>query len=57
VSYRQLALWLTDAELSDLADEVGQCIARRAANRPGGGRTRRLISQIVIPTTSAPARA
>ena len=56
VSYRQTALWLTDGELAELADEVGQAVARRAANGPGPGRAKRLMSQIVVPTPPTDTR-
>lgn len=52
VSYRQTALWLTDSELAELADEIGQAVARRAANRPSAGRSKRLVSQVVLPTAA-----
>ena len=51
VSYRQVALWLSDSELSKLTDEVALCIAQRTANSEGAGRRKRLISQIIIPVT------
>lgn len=49
VSYRQTALWLTDAELFDLAGEIHASISRRARNTEQGGRSRRLLTQIVLP--------
>ena len=51
VSYRQVALWLSDSELSKLTDEVALCIAQRTVNQAGTGRRKRLISQIIIPVT------
>jgi DNA-binding transcriptional ArsR family regulator len=50
VSYRQAALWLTDAELTDLLADLRRVLAARAGNGPGGGRARRLISTVLVPT-------
>lgn len=49
VTYRQAALWLTDEELAELVDEVRAAITARQANRPDTGRTRRMVSVVVMP--------
>ncbi|GAA3778671.1 helix-turn-helix domain-containing protein [Plantactinospora mayteni] len=50
VTYRQAALWLTDAELAELVAELRSAITARTKNDPGQDRTRRMISVVVIPT-------
>jgi DNA-binding transcriptional ArsR family regulator len=49
VSYRQLALWLTDAETHELLAELRAVLAARTAAGPGEGRTRRLLSTVLLP--------
>ena len=49
VSYRQAALWLTDDETAALREEVATAIVGRMANEPTEGRTRRLISTVLMP--------
>lgn len=49
VGYRQAALNLTDEELVELLTEIRQAVARRLP-LPREGRTRRLITTIVMPT-------
>ncbi|GAA1530438.1 helix-turn-helix domain-containing protein [Dactylosporangium maewongense] len=48
VGYRQLALHLTDEELTELIAEQREAAARRA-ELPPEGRTRRLLSTILMP--------
>lgn len=50
VAFRQAALWLTDAELIELLQEVGAAISARIANPPGAGRVRRVLSTILVPS-------
>ncbi|BCB89485.1 helix-turn-helix domain-containing protein [Phytohabitans suffuscus] len=52
VTYRQGALWLTDDELAELVATLRSVIAAQKDNEPGHGRTRRLLSLIVIPDRS-----
>ena len=49
VGYRQLALWLTDEEMDELAAELRASFAARLDTEPGPGRRRRLLSTIVMP--------
>ncbi|EMY34867.1 hypothetical protein D477_007494 [Arthrobacter crystallopoietes BAB-32] len=48
--YRQTALWLDDEELADLVAKMQGAIAGAAANGPGEGRRRRILSTVLIPT-------
>jgi hypothetical protein len=47
--YRVAALWLTDAELTDLRQDLLGVFQPRLANAPGGGRRRRMIYNVVLP--------
>ncbi len=49
VGYRTAALWLTDDELVALASEMSAAVATRLDLGPGQGRTRRLMSTVVMP--------
>ncbi len=49
VGYRQVGLWLTDAEAGELAAELRGVLQDRLANRPGDGRRRRLVSLVQLP--------
>jgi DNA-binding transcriptional ArsR family regulator len=49
VSYRQVALWLTDDELVELLEEVRRLVVARTARGPGEGRRRRLLSTVLLP--------
>lgn len=49
VGYRHNALWLTDEELRDTLSATREVFAKVAANGPGGGRKRRMMSTVVIP--------
>ena len=49
VSFRQVALWLTESETRDLLAELRAVIAARTAVGPDGGRTRRLLSTVLLP--------
>ena len=47
--YRQVALWLSDAELASLMAEVRAAFARVAEQGPAQGRRRRDVVTLVIP--------
>ena len=47
--YRMAALWLTDAELTDLRRDLVRVFQPRLANAPGEGRRRRMIYNVVLP--------
>ena len=51
--YRGAALWLTDGELIGLLGEIGVAVQARLANQPTPGRTRRMLSTVLIPTPVA----
>jgi DNA-binding transcriptional ArsR family regulator len=53
VGYRQVPLWLTDEEFTELAAEIGEAMRERLGNEPGEGRTRRLISTVLMPDVRA----
>lgn len=47
--YRVGAMWLTDAELSDLVRDLSAVFQPRLANAPGEGRRRRMIYTVLLP--------
>lgn len=49
VGYRQTALWLTDEEFDDLAEELRETLRARTGNTPGGKRKLRTLSTIFLP--------
>lgn len=49
-SYRIGAVWLSDAELADLARDLAAVLRPRLANAPARGRRRRVIYTVVVPT-------
>nr|WP_275404050.1 helix-turn-helix domain-containing protein [Pseudonocardia acidicola] len=49
VGYRQAALYLSDDELRELITELGAVLAPRLANKPAGGRVRRIFSTVLMP--------
>jgi len=49
VTYQQVALWLTDAEMADLLAELRAAITARMSRDPDRGRTRRMISLVAMP--------
>lgn len=53
VGYRQYALWLSDDELSEFLAAFGDVYRRYADLPPAPGRTRRILSTVVIPTVDS----
>ncbi|MGY1704901.1 helix-turn-helix domain-containing protein [Geodermatophilus sp. SYSU D00697] len=49
VGYRQVALWLTDEEFTELVGRLRAVLAAAAAYEPDGTRRRRLVSQVFLP--------
>ena len=47
--YRTVGLWLTIDELTAMVTEIAAAVQARAGNGPGGGRTRRNLSTVLIP--------
>lgn len=54
VSYRMAAVWLTDEELQELAQDMGRVLAARLPIPPGSGRKPRILRTIWLPG-AAPA--
>src|SRR6478735_9398769 len=50
VGYRQVPLELSDQEFAELAGRLNAAIAPVLQNRPGEGRTRRMLTTVVMPT-------
>jgi DNA-binding transcriptional ArsR family regulator len=57
VGYRQGILWLSEAEITEMAREVGAVLAARAGTEPAPGRSPRLISLIQFPIEEPPRHA
>lgn len=51
LGYQQLALWLTDDEFAGLVQAMNTVLGPLLANSPGPGRTRRLLTTLIIPGT------
>jgi DNA-binding transcriptional ArsR family regulator len=49
VGYRQIPVWLDDAELAELNAAITDLVMQRAAAQDAEGRTRRLLTMIVLP--------
>jgi hypothetical protein len=49
VSYRTTALWLTDAEFTELLRELITIVQPLAANAPGKRRRRRMLTSVIVP--------
>jgi hypothetical protein len=49
VSYRLLALWLTDNELTELARDIFAALQPRLANAPKRARKRRILATVLLP--------
>jgi DNA-binding transcriptional ArsR family regulator len=54
VSYRQFPLWLNQAELTELIDDLRRAIASRLEHAPAPGRSPYLLGTILFPTEHAP---
>ncbi|MEU7922848.1 helix-turn-helix domain-containing protein [Micromonospora zamorensis] len=50
VGYQQLVLHLTDAELGEFAAGLNALVGPLLANKPGNGRTSRLLATVLLPT-------
>lgn len=48
LSYRQAALYLSDAELDEMLTELGSVFARYQGTPPGPGRARRTLSAVLL---------
>jgi DNA-binding transcriptional ArsR family regulator len=55
VRYRLADLWLTDAELHEMAAEISDVVLPRLANRPGPGRSRRVLRTFLLPGSKTDA--
>jgi len=53
VGYRQAALWLSDTELGELGQRLAEALGPYAVQGPGSGRTRRLLTTILMPSPSS----
>lgn len=53
VSYRQFPLWLTDAERTELVEEISATILARSDNKASAERKRHLLATIFFPTEAA----
>lgn len=49
--YVQVGLHLSDEEMGELLTELNAVVAPRLQNEPGPGRTRRILTTVVIPST------
>lgn len=57
VGYRQVALWLDDAERDRMVEGLGAVLERYRRHEPNGERTRVLLNTILIPDLVATTRA
>lgn len=55
VGYRQIGLWLDDAEFADLVGDHRAVLLARADHRPVEGRRRRLVTVVHLPGEESPA--
>ena len=49
VSFTQVALWLSDDELTALDRQLAETLSSLRTNRAGAGRTKRLLSTVLMP--------
>lgn len=49
VGYRRNALYLTDAELTEVIDGIRAVLGPHLGNGPGDGRSRRLLATVLVP--------
>ncbi|GGV16465.1 hypothetical protein GCM10010182_41660 [Actinomadura cremea] len=54
VVYRQGAVWVTDAEFAALVEEIEAAVERRTRTTPDDGRTRHLLSLVLVPDKPVP---
>ena len=47
--YRTVGLWLTNEELMEMVNEIAAAVRARAANGPDAGRSRWMLSTVLIP--------
>jgi hypothetical protein len=57
VSYRLAALWLDDAEYTELLRELTRVLQPRLANPPRPGRKRRILGYVLLPGSEAASPA
>lgn len=50
LSFTQVALWLSDDELASLRRQFADMLAPLSANGPGPGRTKRMLSTVLMPS-------
>lgn len=55
VGYRTTALWLDDTEYAALHADLRRVLAKRLANQPKPGRTRRIMRTVNLPGGDAPS--
>jgi len=53
VSYNLAGMWLTDAEFTELLQDLARVIQPRLANAPTPGRKRRILASILVPGPEA----
>jgi DNA-binding transcriptional ArsR family regulator len=53
VVYRQAAVWLTDDEFATMVDEIEHAVVSRIGYAADDGRTRRIVSLVVVPDKPA----
>jgi len=53
VVYRQAAVWLTDDEFAAMIEEIERTVLARIGPTGGEGRTRRIVSLVVVPDKPA----
>jgi DNA-binding transcriptional ArsR family regulator len=49
VVYRQAAVWLTEEEFTAMIEEIENTVVARVGNARDDGRTRRIVSLVVVP--------
>lgn len=56
VGYSLNALWLTDAEFTEMMRDLAVVLQPRAANTAREGRKRRIMASVVLPASEAPPK-
>ena len=49
VGYRQVAMWLSDDEVDELATELREVVERREQLRSNADRRRRILTAVIMP--------